>query len=140
LSLIISIAFALSEKGVSAVGRAETAKCATMTFEKEYEQTKAVFLGEVLNARKEGDKSIFEFRVKKYWKGIARRNVIVEVNEYARYQAQFKIGGKYLVFARAEGDGRLFDMRCSRSKDLDGYGGAVQEDLKKLGKAKTFKD
>ncbi len=140
MSILVSICFALSERNVSAAGRAEYAKCAIMTFEKEYQQTTAVFVGEVLNAKKLGDKRIFEFRVKKYWKGIAKRKAIVEVNEYARYQAQFQVGGKYLVFARAQEDGKLFDRRCSRSKDLDGYGGELQEDLKKLGKAKTFKD
>ncbi len=140
--LVISIgSISFSDLTVSGAPAPLSAKCAIMNFEKEYEFSKAVFVGEVLKVEKDGNAKNFEFRVEKFWKGIESKTVEVRVNERARYQAQFKVGGKYLVFAKGnEDDGTLWDGRCSRSKDLKGYGGAVEEDLKKLGEAKTCVD
>jgi hypothetical protein len=122
---------------VGAMPERTAPKCAIMKFEKEYEYSKAVFVGKVLNIRKDGNKKIFKFAVKKYWKGIESKTVVVAVNENPRFQAQFQIDGEYLVFAKDDEAGGLFDGRCSRSKDLEGFGQAVKEDLEKLGEAKT---
>ena len=125
-------------ESVSANTASPTAKCAIMKFEKEYEFSKAVFIGEVLKIEKDGNARIFEFRVKRFWKGIDSKTVKVRVNERPSYQAQYKVGGRYLVFAKAkEEDDTLWDGRCSRSRDLAGFGGEVEEDIKKLGEAKT---
>ncbi|MEZ5345506.1 MAG: hypothetical protein R2681_08130 [Pyrinomonadaceae bacterium] len=119
--------------------RAETpgVKCAIPKFDAEYENSKAVFVGTVIKVEKEGDKRIFEFEVDKYWKGVESKTVIVAVTENMRFQAQFKLDGQYLVFAKDDEEGGLWDGRCSRSKDLTGFGGEVEEDLKKLGEAKN---
>jgi hypothetical protein len=49
-----------------------------------------------------------------------------------RFQAFYQVGGKYLVFARANDEGDLTDGRCSRSKDVSD----ATDDIKGLGKSK----
>jgi hypothetical protein len=113
----------------------EAEKCAVRSLETAYLESNAIFVGEVLSSEKKGDDKIFKFKVEKYWKGIDEKNVEVSVYESTRFQAWFKTGKKYLVFAYEE-DGMLHDTaRCSRSKDLEN----ASEDLTKLGEGKSPK-
>jgi len=117
--------------------RAESAaeyssKCRMATFEEAYQQSKAVFLGEVVEEEKEGDTRVFDFKVEKYWKGANQKNLKISVYETARYQAWFKKGGSYLVYAFEDTEGNLRVGRCSRSGDAEN----AKEDLQKLGKGK----
>ncbi|HEY8561008.1 MAG TPA: hypothetical protein VIL74_11605 [Pyrinomonadaceae bacterium] len=113
---------------------AETAaaKCAVQTFPKAYAEAAAVFVGEVVGERKDGDVRTFDFQVEKYWKGADSKRVRVHVYETARFQAWFKKGGKYLIYAPADDAGKLRVYRCSRSRDAED----AAEDLQKLGKGK----
>lgn len=108
------------------------AKCAISSFENAFRQSKAVFLGEVVEEEKQGDNRSFNFKVEKYWKGADAKNVEIQVYETARYQAWFKKGGKYLVYAAEDGEGVLRVGRCSRSRDAE----YAEEDLRKLGEGK----
>ncbi len=122
----------------TATGDPAEAKCAIRTFDNEYEYAKAVFVGEVTGEEKDGDKTIFEFKVKKFWKGIEDTKVKVAVYENPRFQAPFDVGETHLVFAKENEDsGELWDGRCSRSKDLNGFSSDLKDDLKKLGEGKT---
>jgi len=107
-------------------------KCAIASFQTAYSQSKAVFVGEVVGEDKDGDTRTFDFKVEKYWKGSDAAKVEILVYETARYQAWFKKGGKYLIYATADEDGKLHVGRCSRSRDLEN----AEEDLQKLGKGK----
>jgi hypothetical protein len=111
---------------------AANGKCAIPSFKAAFQNSSAVFVGEVLSESKNGDEKTFEFRVLKYWKGAGRKKIEVSVNETARYQAWYQVGEKYLVFARTGEDGRLRDGRCSASKLLS----EASKDLKTLGRAK----
>lgn len=109
------------------------AKCAIPAFQTAYQGSKAVFVGEVVGEEKDGDTRIFDFKVEKYWKGRNTKRVEIRVYETTRYQAWFKKGEKYLVYAAADEDGKLRVGRCSRSRDVDSAG----EDLQKLGKGRA---
>ncbi len=115
-------------------------RCATPNFEKEYKNSKAVFIGEVINVEKDGNKKITEFKVKKYWKGIKETKVKVTVYENPRFQSPFDEGETHVVFAKDDEEGGLRDGRCSRSKDMNGFSPFLKDDLKKLGKGKTCID
>ena len=107
-------------------------KCAIPSFQTAYSQAKAVFVGEVVGEEKQGDTRTFDFKVEKYWKGANAENVEILVYETARFQAWFKKGGKYLIYAGGDEDGKLHVGRCSRSRDVED----AEEDLQKLGKGK----
>jgi hypothetical protein len=107
-------------------------KCAISTFQSSFQQSKAVFVGEVVAEEKNGDTRSFDFKVEKYWKGKDSKHIEILVYETARYQAWFKKGGKYLVYATAGEDESLHVERCSRSRDVENAG----EDLQKLGEGK----
>jgi hypothetical protein len=107
-------------------------KCAIPAFRSAYSQSKAVFVGEVVGEEKSGDTRIFDFKVEKYWKGTKSARLKIMVYETARYQAWFKKGGKYLIYATAGTDGELYVGRCSRSRDAED----AEEDLQKLGEGK----
>lgn len=108
-------------------------KCAIPNLKTALRNSGAVFVGKVLSVTKNGDEKIFEFRVEKYWKGARRKKIKVSVLENNRFQAWFQVGESYLVFARADEDGKLRDGRCSASKTLSEASG----DLKELGRAKV---
>lgn len=111
----------------------ELEKCAIPSFQKAFQRAGAVFAGEVLSAEKNGDTKTFEFRIEKYWKGAGKRAVKINVYETPRYQAFFKTGEKYLVFAETDASGKFYVGRCSRSRGIS----EAAADLKSLGKAKT---
>lgn len=108
----------------------ELSKCAIPSFQKAFERAGAVFTGEVLSVEKNGDTRTFEFRIEKYWKGANKRTIQINVYETPRYQAFFKKGEKYLVFADADA-GKFYVGRCSRSREITG----AAADLKLLGRA-----
>lgn len=107
-------------------------KCAIPTFQRAFQESKSVFVGEVVSEEKNGDTRIFNFKIEKYWKGADKQNIEINVYETARYQAWFKKGEKYLVYATADEGDKLRVGRCSRSRDAEN----ADEDLRQLGKGK----
>jgi hypothetical protein len=132
ISLISVFAFSAKPE------KAAAGRCAIPKFEKAFEQAGAVFVGKVLSRETEGGTKVFELEVEKYWKGVEDKKITVYVYENPRYQAQFKVGESYLVFAEAGDDGKFFDRRCSRTKSMENDFGDLKDDLKKLGKADAF--
>jgi hypothetical protein len=110
----------------------ESAKCAVLSVENAYQQAGAVFIGKVLSEEKRGDVRYFEFEVEKYWKGANKKKIEIGVYETVRYQANFQTGERYLIYAKANDEGKLSVGRCSRSRPADG----AKEDLEKLGAGK----
>ena len=121
------------QKAESCALNNEMKKCAIPPLRKAFKQAGTVFVGEVLSVEKNGDTKTFEFEIAKYWKGGNRRKIKINVYETPRYQAFFKKGEKYLVFAVADKDGNFYVSRCSRSKET----GEASEDLELLGEAKS---
>ncbi len=116
----------------SAVVLNKEIKCRIAPFQEAYREAKAVFVGEVVGEEKNGDTRTFDFKVEKYWKNADTQNIEINVYETARYQAWFKKGEKYLVYAGGGEDGKLSVGRCSRSREAEG----ADEDLRQLGKGK----
>ena len=108
------------------------ARCAVSSFQAAFDQSKAVFVGEVVGEEKTGDVRTFDFEVERYWKGSSAKRIKIHVYETARFQAWFKEGGRYLIYAPADENGRLRVSRCSRSRDAE----SAEEDLQKLGQGK----
>lgn len=130
--LVSAFAAGVASDRASVESAGFTRKCYISPFNEAFSRASAVFSGEVISEEKIGDTRRFVFRVEKYWKGKDASKIEISVNENARYQAWFKEGGRYLIFANADSDGSLVVGRCSRSKDLE----FAAEDLKKLGKGK----
>jgi len=109
-----------------------TGRCAVANLKTEYANSKAVFVGEVLNVASDGDVKTFTFKIEKRWKGAtAGKTIKIDVQETTRYQAWFAVGEKYLVFARgSETDEKLWERRCSRTKSLEN----ASEDISELEK------
>lgn len=114
------------------INETANSKCAIMDLKTALRTSDAVFAGEVLSETKNGNEKVFEFRVAKYWKGSGRKKITVSVRETTRFQAFFRVGESYLVFARDDEDGRLRDYRCSASKLLS----EASKDLKQLGRVR----
>ena len=110
-------------------------KCAIANFNNAFRESKVVFTGKVVKEEKNGDTRTFEFAVDKYWKGKTGKRINIYVYETMRYQAWFKAGESYLVYAYEDGDRKLNAGRCSRSNSLDQAG----QDLRKLGGGKKPK-
>jgi hypothetical protein len=111
-------------------------KCKVQNVKNAYTNSKAVFVGEVLRVTEENGVKTFTFRVKKNWKGAKSKEIEVKAQETMRYQAWFKVGEKYLVYASGsdtdEESEKLWERRCSRTKRL----ADASEDIKELGEAK----
>lgn len=107
-------------------------KCAISSFNDAYKNSEAVFVGEILSEKKDGNIKTFDFKVEKYWKGTDSKKIKINVYETTRYQAWFKVGKSYLVYTSKDEDGNLRVSRCSRSKDVE----YATEDLQKLGRGK----
>lgn len=136
LSLLFAV-FLLGGNNSSA-NESTVAKCAIPNFERAFENAEAIFVGKVLSEKSEGRMKTFELEVEKFWKGVEEKRITVNVYENPRYQAQFEVGEKFLVFAEADEDGKLFDRRCSRTRRLtetENY--ILKENLEKLGEAKN---
>lgn len=128
LILLLSIVPVETKNTVTA-----NSKCAMPNLKTALQNSGAVFAGKVLSVTKNGDEKTFEFRVEKYWKGAKRKKIKVSVLETSRFQAWFQVGESYLVFARADEDGKFRDGRCSASKTLS----EASKDLKELGRARV---
>lgn len=139
LFMITAVALALAAF-VHAFPGPGSARCAIRSFEAEYEGSRAVFIGRVIEVEKEGDTKIFTFEIERFWKGVDSRKVKVAVYENPRFQAQFREEGRFLVFAKEDEEHGLSDGRCSRSKDLDRFKEGAEEDLEKLGPGEKFPD
>ncbi len=137
LSFVFVFITASSDILASPTANQPVAKCAMLNFEKAYENASAVFVGEVTGIKKDGNKRVFTFKVKKYWKGVEGKTIAVAAHENRRYQAPFKKGASFLVFAKADEDGGFWDGRCSRTRNMESYAPSLKEDLEKLGKGKT---
>lgn len=141
--LAIAVIFSAINPGFSSMcvkAKAETfsaanGKCAVRKFSDAFQNSKAVFLGEVISEKKNGDYKTFKFKVEKYWKGTNVKTIEVSVYETMRYQAFYKIGEKYLVYARTGENGKFLDGRCSRSQSVEN----ASDDITKLGKARKPK-
>jgi hypothetical protein len=112
-----------------------SSKCAVSSVKSSLQYAKAVFSGEVVGEEKNGDVKTFKFKVDKYWKGENTGTIEIFVYQTFRYQAVFKEGEKFLVYAVADEDGKLTVKRCSRSKDLR----YAEQDLRELGAGQTPK-
>lgn len=135
--LVGSMLLGSSYINISKANEITYAKCAIPKLDTTYKNAKAVFIGEVISEEKDGDKKIFEFKVKRFWKGIEDTKVKVAVYENFRFQAPYEVGKTFLVFANEDKEGGLIDGRCSRSKDIEGSSSELKDDLKKLGEGKT---
>jgi hypothetical protein len=141
IRFVVALAAIFSALGFAVSSNFQTAesalninsKCAIPAFKAAFDSSKAVFVGEVVGEEKNGDERTFDFKVEKYWKGANKEHIEILVYETARYQAWFKKGGKYLIYAAEDADGHLRVGRCSRSRDADD----AAEDLQKLGEGKS---
>jgi len=137
----VSILAVLSTGSLVTIGNAAPFRCAIQKFSQEFENSEAVFVGSVVSVEKEGNRKTFVFEVARFWKGITSKRVTVSVGENRRYQAIYKEGKTYLVFAKKNEDsGELFDSRCSRSTEIDGTSSNLSDVMKSLGTAKTCID
>lgn len=132
LKITIICCLLLFAASVKSKGFETPEKCAMPSLETAFKSSKAVFVGKALSETKDGDVRTFEFQVEKYWKGANSKNLKVSFRETMRYQAWFRVGEQYLVFARQGDDGKLYDGRCSGTKLLS----QASVEIKKLGKAK----
>lgn len=75
---------------------------------------------------------IVAFQVSRHWKGSIKRTIKVYYRENMRYQAWFETGKSYIVYAQMNDTGKLFDSKCSATKNTED----AKTDLKYLGKGK----
>lgn len=122
----------VSSKTTIAKSENVTARCRILTFDEAFNSSEAVFIGKVVSESKSGDVKTFEFEVETYWKGANKRKININAYETMRYQAQFEVGERYLIYANANDDGKLSVGRCSRSREADD----ASEDVEKLGTGK----
>jgi hypothetical protein len=118
-------------ESASFISSSSSAKCGVPPLKQAYAAANSVFIGKVTKVTQNERGKTFEFRAEKYWKGSKSKNIKVTVYESTRFQAFYQVGGKYLVFARAE-ENKLVDGRCSRSKDFSD----AAEDIRGLGKSR----
>ena len=142
LSLIVLLSAAiftgLANFNFSNANEYSSVKCAVPKFDTAYKNAEAVFVGKVLAVEKDGDKKIIEFKIEKFWKGVNKAKVKISVYENFRFQSPYDVGETHLVFAKLNKDSEeLWDGRCSRSKDLEGFSPDLKDDLEKLGEGKT---
>lgn len=94
-------------------------------------QSKAVFLGEVLEIKTGGNYLQVRFRVERSWKGVSTEEISLSTDSTVE-SPHYRVGEKYLVFA-ALYEGRLFTGTCSRTKRLE----YAKSDLDQLGEGRT---
>ena len=111
--------------------------CEQLSVSKAKGRAEVVFVGAVVGSHRERTAAGFEWRarlsVEQTWKGEERDEFVVYTS--GECATPFEAGKKYLVFARRqEGRGRLTTDSCMRTTVLEA---ASEEDLRKLGRAKT---
>ncbi len=102
-------------------------------FWREFESSKAVFVGEVIEVDKSQPDAVVTFKVEKMWKGV--KVVRIEVRTDNRGKAcgyVFSQGERYLVYAYD--DGVLRTSICTRTSGVR----MATDDLKKLAKRKAL--
>lgn len=134
LSVILFAAFCLALTVRSASAACDCKK--GLTPGEARKQAEAVFVGTVIESRRELSAGGFEWRVKlsveQSWKGAEEGEMIVYVPG-GDCAVSFEAGKKYLVYARRqEGRGRLVTDSCARTALFE----AGSEDLLKLGAGK----
>lgn len=101
-------------------------------FEQEFNSSKAVFVGEVVEIDKSKPDAIVTFKVEKKWKGSKNETVVVRTNNQGKAcEYIFKQGEKYLVYAY---DDVLRTSICTRTKELK----SATENLRKLAEKKEL--
>jgi hypothetical protein len=96
----------------------------------ELKEADAVFVGRVTRVKEEKSEWITYFEVDRYWKGPARRTIIVHSGKHL-YGYRFATGKKYLVYAF--GKDELETGRCNRTKGLE----EAAADVKEIGEGKA---
>lgn len=112
---------------LSAATRSE-AKCSVPSFKEALRSAHLVCLGKVVSDSYEGDIRYFGFEVERSWKGDRLKRITIAVAETLYFQAWYKVGERYLMYAEIE-NGKLWVDRCSRSRLAD----RASADIKKLG-------
>lgn len=129
LAVLVTFPFNFQNAG-SAVS--VNGKCALPSFQKAFQDSDAVFVGEVISQQSKSDVKIYDFQVERYWKGKGLKNIQVTAFETPRFQSSFEKGKRYLIYAVNDGKGNLVVGRCSQSKNIED----ATADLRKLGKGK----
>lgn len=111
------------------------ANCLMPALRDSIKNSKTIFSGKVISNEKEGDIRVVTFQVSRYWKGTIKRTMKVYYQENMRYQAWFETGKSYIVYAQANDAGKLFDSKCSATKNIED----AKADLKYLGKGRRPK-
>ncbi len=102
-------------------------------FEQEFDFSKAVFVGEVVEIDKSKPDAIVTFEVKKMWKGAKSETMVVRTNNQGKACGYvFRQGEQYLVYAYDEG--MLRTSICTRTAEVK----SAAEDLKELNKKKEL--
>lgn len=122
---------------------ASACECAELpSVEAEFENSKAVFSGKVIDIREKGSlkgyrsKSVL-FEVKNTWKGVTQSQIIITTGQGGGdCGIDFKEGEEYLVYANDStmyGKKTLVSIICDRTNDLK----SSQEDLEILGEGRA---
>ncbi|MBA4496027.1 hypothetical protein ACFO25_15705 [Paenactinomyces guangxiensis] len=104
--------------------------------EEELAESSAVFSGKVIriDENKAKLKKEVVFKVNEIWKGVNETQIVVETpNQSGACGFDFVEGQEFLVYARANADGKLKTTICSRTKAMS----AAKEDLNALDKGKS---
>jgi hypothetical protein len=99
--------------------------------EKEFERSKAVFSGKVIDIRNDKNNRNILFEINETWKGISQTQIILR-DELSSCSLNFFEGESYLVYAYDFKD-ELTTNICDRTKELS----SADEDLATLGKGST---
>lgn len=102
-------------------------------FRREFERSKAVFVGEVIEVDKSRPDAVVTFKVEKMWKGIKAARIAVRTDNRGKACGYvFSPGERYLVYAYDEGV--LRTSICTRTSEA----GMAADDLKKLTKRTRY--
>jgi len=115
---------------------AQACLCANRSVNQLKKESKAVFTGKVVEVSREFDNYAMFYRVKLSVERTWKNAQAGEITVYSRggCSVWFVPGKEYLVYAYAGKDGNTLETDlCSKTRQV----GMAEEDLKKLGKAKT---
>ncbi len=137
ISLILGIVLSTFASGNPNVSVEERSvfDCAIATVKDEYKRSKAVFIGKVVKITEDSDTKTFEFAVQKYWKGVKRKTIKIKVSKTMRFEPFYQSKKSYLIYAFVDEQGFLRVEKCTRGSQIE----FAKEDLKILGKAKSFR-
>ena len=102
-------------------------------FEQEFDFSKAVFVGKVVEIDEAKPDAFVTFRVEKIWKGVKSKTIVVRTNNQGKACGyRFNRGESYLVYAHD--DGALRTSICTRTTEIK----SADDDLRKLTKKKEL--